>query len=59
MNALIADDANVSRKVLLGILKHECECEDVEKLMSAGCVRPQGIAAGSGGFDAPACKPGG
>jgi len=27
--------------------------------MSAGCVRPQGIAAGSGGFDAPACKPGG
>ena len=37
----------------------ECQCGDVEKLMSAGCVRPQGIAAGSGGFDAPACKPGG
>ena len=37
----------------------ECQCEDVEKLMSAGCVRTQGIATGSGGFDAPACKPSG
>jgi putative FmdB family regulatory protein len=27
----------------------ECQCG----------VRPQGIATGSGGFDAPACKPGG
>jgi len=37
----------------------KCQCTDVEKLMSAGCVRPQGIAAGSGGFNAPACKPSG
>ena len=37
----------------------ECQCGDVEKLMSAGCVRPQGIATGSGGFNGPACKPSG
>ncbi len=37
----------------------ECGCPDVEKLMSAGCVRPQGIARGSGGFSAPSCKPSG
>ena len=36
-----------------------CDCDDVTKLMSAGCVRPQGIASGSGGFDAPACRPSG
>jgi putative FmdB family regulatory protein len=37
----------------------ECRCADVEKLMSAGCIRAQGIASGSGGFDASACKPSG
>jgi hypothetical protein len=32
----------------------------VEKLMSAGCIRANGIATGKGGFDAkPACKPSG
>jgi putative FmdB family regulatory protein len=35
-----------------------CEGKDVEKLMSAGCFRPQGIARGKGGFSSqPACKP--
>jgi len=37
----------------------ECQCADVEKLISAGCFRPQGIAKGSGGFTAPNCKPSG
>jgi putative FmdB family regulatory protein len=37
----------------------ECDCKDVEKLMSAGCVRAQGIPSGSGGFAAPSCKPSG
>ena len=39
----------------------ECECGDVDKLMSAACVRAQGIASGSGGFssDSAACKPSG
>ena len=37
----------------------ECQCADVEKLMSAGCVRPQGIAKGSGGFKPPKCQPSG
>jgi len=37
----------------------DCECADVEKLMSAGCFRPAGIATGSGGFTAPSCKPSG
>jgi hypothetical protein len=27
--------------------------------MSAGCVRPKGIATGSGGFKAPSCRPSG
>jgi putative FmdB family regulatory protein len=36
-----------------------CDCADVQKLMSAGCVRPQGIPTGGGGFNAPACKPSG
>jgi putative FmdB family regulatory protein len=35
----------------------ECQCQDVEKLMSAGCFRPRGIPSGSGGFKGPACKP--
>jgi hypothetical protein len=29
----------------------------VEKLMSAGAVRPHGIPTGSGGFQPPPCKP--
>ena len=38
----------------------ECQCADVEKLMSAGCIRAHGIATGKGGFDAKAaCKPSG
>ena len=37
----------------------ECDCADVEKLMSAGCVRAHGIPTGSGGFAQPACKPSG
>lgn len=37
----------------------ECDCADVEKLMSAGCVRANGIASGSGGFSESACKPSG
>lgn len=36
-----------------------CRNENVEKLMSAGCVRPHGIPKGSGGFKAPACSPSG
>lgn len=31
----------------------ECKSAQVQKLMSAGCVRPQGIPKGSGGFAAP------
>lgn len=34
-----------------------CGSDKVCKLMSAGCVRPHGIATGSGGFKAPACGP--
>lgn len=37
----------------------ECHCEDVEKLMSAGCFRPHGIPAGSGGFAPPPSSCGG
>jgi putative FmdB family regulatory protein len=37
----------------------KCKCEDVEKLMSVACVRPQGIPTGSGGFQEPPCKPSG
>ena len=36
-----------------------CCGKDVKKLMSAGSVRAQGIPTGSGGFNAPACKPSG
>ncbi len=35
----------------------KCNCADVQKLMSAGAVRPNGIPTGRGGFDPPACKP--
>ncbi|MCG6894807.1 MAG: zinc ribbon domain-containing protein [Desulfobacteraceae bacterium] len=34
-----------------------CCGADVEKLISAGAVRPQGIAKGSGGFKPPSCRP--
>lgn len=37
----------------------KCDCREVEKLMSAGCVRPQGIPTGSGGYKPPACRPAG
>ena len=37
----------------------ECKSKKVKKIMSAGCVRPQGIASGSGGFKPPACSPSG
>ena len=37
----------------------ECHCPNVEKLMSAGAIRPSGIPSGSGGFKGPACKPSG
>lgn len=35
----------------------ECQCEKVTKLMSAGTIRPQGVATGSGGFSPPPCRP--
>ncbi len=35
----------------------ECESTKLQKLMSAGCVRPQGIPTGSGGFNLPKCAP--
>ena len=34
----------------------QCHCADVQKLMSAGAVRPNGIPTGKGGFTPPACK---
>ncbi len=36
-----------------------CKNQKVKKLMSAGCVRPKGIASGSGGFSQPSCSPSG
>ena len=36
-----------------------CCSTNVHKLISSGSFRPEGIATGSGGFKAPACKPGG
>ena len=35
----------------------QCRADHVSKLMSVGCVRPRGIATGSGGFKEPACRP--
>jgi putative FmdB family regulatory protein len=35
----------------------ECDCPDVEKMMSACAVRPMGIPKGSGGFTPPKCRP--
>jgi len=37
----------------------KCQDKKVQKLMSAGSVRPRGIPTGSGGFKAPACAPSG
>jgi putative FmdB family regulatory protein len=37
----------------------KCDCADVQKLMSAGCVRPQGIPTGAGGFKSSASQPSG
>ena len=37
----------------------ECCGSDVEKMMSAGAIRPNGIPTGSGGFKAPSCRPSG
>jgi len=34
-----------------------CNCADVQKMMSAGAVRPNGIPTGRGGFTPPPCKP--
>jgi len=36
-----------------------CCSTNVCKLISAGTIRPEGIATGSGGFKAPVCKPSG
>ena len=36
-----------------------CQSTKVRKLMSAGCVRPNGIPSGSGGFKQPSCTPSG
>lgn len=33
-----------------------CNANQVQKLISAGAIRPNGIPAGSGGFNPPACK---
>jgi putative FmdB family regulatory protein len=33
----------------------QCGGQDVEKLMSAGAVRPHGIPTGSGGWKLPKC----
>ena len=37
----------------------QCQGKKVKKLMSAGCVRPNGIPTGSGGFNKSSCKPAG
>ncbi len=35
----------------------KCDANNVQKLMSAGSFRPQGIPTGSGGYKAPSCRP--
>ena len=35
----------------------QCGANQVEKLMSAAAVRPNGIPAGAGGFSGAACRP--
>lgn len=37
----------------------QCQSANVQKLISAGSFRPQGVPKGSGGFSAPSCKPSG
>ncbi len=37
----------------------QCSSGKVEKLMSAGAIRPNGIPKGSGGFSGPKCAPSG
>ncbi|MBW1903466.1 MAG: zinc ribbon domain-containing protein [Deltaproteobacteria bacterium] len=37
----------------------QCRKNKVKKLISAGCVRPKGVATGTGGFKPPACAPSG
>ena len=37
----------------------KCRAKEVQQLMSAGSIRSQGIASGSGGFKGPACAPSG
>ena len=36
-----------------------CCSQEVQRLMSAGAVRPEGIPKGKGGFNPPKCKPSG
>ncbi len=37
----------------------KCNSEEVDKLISAGAIRANGIPTGSGGFKPPACRPSG
>jgi len=37
----------------------QCKSKKLQKLISAGCVRPRGIPTGSGGFAPPKCAPSG
>jgi putative FmdB family regulatory protein len=37
----------------------ECSGNNVKRLLSVGCFRPNGIPTGSGGFKEPNCKPSG
>ncbi|MGD8844532.1 MAG: zinc ribbon domain-containing protein [Desulfobacteraceae bacterium] len=36
-----------------------CCTTKVQRLLSAGAIRPQGVPSGSGGFTPPNCKPSG
>jgi putative FmdB family regulatory protein len=36
-----------------------CGGRGIKRLISAGCVRPQGVPRGSGGFTPPKCAPSG
>jgi len=35
----------------------KCNSKKIKRLMSAGCVRANGIPSGSGGFKQPSCAP--
>ena len=48
---LISDEKNVECP--------ECHSKNVDKLISAGCFRPQGIPTGAGGFQPPSSDCGG